>query len=87
MRLFLLQRQTIKQPLQFPPGDLHGGGTGVSRPLKSASFQAPVVEPESVVLPVENLDLITLAIAKDKQGGSEWIQRKGLADQYRQPVD
>ena len=42
-------------------------------PLKFPSFQSAIVKPESVVLPVQDLQLIPIAIAENEEAIREGI--------------
>lgn len=87
MRLALLQGQAVEQPAQLTPGNLARDGAVIQRPTKAATLQATVIEPEAVVLPVQDLQLISFPIAEDEQGWRKGVQVEPLFNQNSKTVD
>lgn len=56
---------------------------GRLRSLKAAAFQAAVVRPEAIMIPLEDLELVPPPIAEDKQARGKGVQRKRLAHDGR----
>jgi hypothetical protein len=56
-------------------------------PAEAASFQPAIVEPEAVVIPVEDLDLVALSVTKDEEAVGEEVEIEGVADECGQTVD
>ena len=82
MGLFLFKRQAVQKPAEFP--ETYADYICVfARPVEFASLQAPVVQPEPVVLPLQYLDLVPLAVAEYEQTLAERVQVKSFFDQYR----
>jgi len=84
--LSLFYRQTIKQPLQLPATD-HESPAVMIRPLKSPPFQSPIIEPETVMVPPQQLQLVPSTIAKDEPLIGKRVQFEYGAYKGRQPVD
>lgn len=53
-----------------------------SRPLEFPLFKASIVEPEAIVLPLEDLKLIALPVAEYKEAGGEGIQLETFLYQH-----
>ena len=67
MGLALVEGETVEQPAELP--GRNGQGPLILRrlrPAKLASFQAAIPEPEPVMLPLQNLELVALAVTEDK---------------------
>ena len=56
-------------------------------PAELSAFEAAVVEPESDVIPVEDLDLVSIVIAEDEEVVAEDVEIIGVADDGGQAVD
>ena len=65
--------QPFKEPCQLPVTDLNRSGFLCIWPPESLALQTAVEEPEAVIVPVENLDLVAQSIAKNKQMAGERI--------------
>jgi hypothetical protein len=72
----LFDAQSVEQPLQLPTADALGLAI-LYRPLESAAFQSPVVEPEPIVIPSQYFQFVTLPIAENKP-----TVRKGIHFKY-----
>lgn len=87
MRLLLLQSQAIQEPLQLPTTDGAGPIGGMFWPAKASSLQSAIVEPEAVMIPVEDLELVSSSIAEDEEAVAEEVGFEDLADECSQAVD
>lgn len=58
-----------QQPAQLPTANDHNAARGGIRPLKPAAFQSAIVNPEPVVVPLQDFQLVPLAVAEHKQTG------------------
>ena len=56
-------------------------------PVEPALLQPPVIEPETVGLPVQDLEFVPPPVAENEQALGEGIKAEGFADHERQPVD
>lgn len=79
--------QSIQKPTQFPAADSDNPGAVFFGPTKLSLFQTTVIQPEAVVIPVENLNFVPAPVAENKKRGREGVQREAHADQSRQSVD
>ena len=72
MRPFLFNGQSIEQPLQLPARYRHGL---VPRlwPLKPPALEPAVIQPETVVIPAKNLQLVPLAVTEDEPWVRKWV--------------
>nr|WP_236642239.1 MULTISPECIES: hypothetical protein [unclassified Paenibacillus] len=86
MGLPLAKGKPVKQPAKLARGDRHNLFIA-GRPLKRAMFQTTVKKPEAVDLPKEELELVTLAIAKHEQARREWIQAITFLDESSESID
>ena len=69
MCFMLFESQTIQQPLQLSARYRHCRlRTGLLWPTELAAIQAPVVEPEAVVVPVEDLELVAPPCYRRRRG-------------------
>ena len=66
MSLPLIDRQTVEQPLQLPAGDYERLFAPMVRPAEPAALQPPVMKPEPIVVPVQNLEFVALPITENK---------------------
>ena len=87
MRLLLLDCQSIQQPLQLPASDAQRAVGLRCRPFEASSFEPPVVEPETVVIPAQNLQFVALPVTKHEPLVRERIQLKHGAYQCREPIN
>ncbi len=87
MGLALIQGKPVEQPLQLPAVDFQGSRRILVGPLKGAPFQPAVMEPEPIVVPLEDLEFIPFAIAKREKTRRKRVQFELLFDQYSEPVD
>jgi len=87
MGLALLQGEAVEQPLQLASADSKGLLFGPFGPAKATALQATIVEPEAVVVPVEDLELVSPAVAEDEEAVAEQIEFEGMANERRQTVD
>lgn len=87
MGLLLLNGKPVEKPPKLPTTHGEGGRARVGRPLKPAPLKAAIVEPEPIVLPMQNLELVPLAVAEDEETRSKRVQIEGLTHQDRQAVD
>ena len=86
MCLGLFQRKPVQKPPEFASGDLFYF-IGILRPPETAFLQPLIVEPESVLVPLQNLDLAFVFAAENKHGSAERIQLEVLFHQTRESVD
>ena len=87
MSLSLVKGKSIEEPSQFSTTNLYRGRAALLRPLKRSFLQTAIVEPESIVFPVENFEFVALTIAKDKEERGKWVEVEAFLDQGCQPVD
>src|SRR5690625_1436542 len=87
MGFCLHKGQTGKKPLQLSGTDRFHRLPGVRRPLKPSPFEAAIVQPKTVVLPVQNLQAIPAAVAKDEKRRRKRVHVKGVDDQRCQRID
>lgn len=73
MSLPLGERQAIEQPTQFPLGDLLRQGVLFRRPLEATPLQTAIQKPESIVIPLQDIELVPLTIAEDEEAGRERV--------------
>ncbi len=79
--------QAVEQPAQFPAGDLARAGAVIWWPPEPAPLQAPVVQPEAIMLPVQDLQLVAFPVAEDEQGRRKGVQVEPLLHQDSEAVD
>ena len=65
--------QPLKQPAKFTCRYLYGTLLTHGRPPESLLLQPPIKEPEAIVMPVEDFDLVTQSIAENEEMAGEWI--------------
>ena len=87
MCLLLLQCQTVEQPLQLPPGDGECLLLSAVGPTEMSFLQSSIVEPEAVVIPMQDLEFVAISIAEDEEAVGEQILLEDLADECSQAVD
>jgi hypothetical protein len=51
-------------------------------PLEFSPFQSSVVKPKAIVLPMQDLQLISIAVTENKEAIREGIQLEPLLDQH-----
>ena len=85
-RFILSYRQPVHEPAELSVTDVYCLFS-VLRPVKSAFLNAALQQPESIDIPEQALQFISVAIAEDKQTGAEWIQIKLFPDQDGQAVN
>ena len=73
MRPARADREAIEEPAELLCGNIHDLGR-VLRPAEAMLFKALVPETESVAIPVQNLERITLAVAEDEKVPGEGVQ-------------
>ena len=88
VRLVLLQGQAVQQPLQLPTRN----GKRLSafcrlRPPERSAIQPPVVEPEPVMVPIEDLELVTTFVAEDKEAAAENVHIETVLHNGAQTVN
>ena len=86
MCLGLFQRKTVQKPSEFTSGDLLNFVCAL-RPAETASLQTLIVEPESILVPLQNLNFAFVFAAKNEHGPAEWIQLKVLFHHARKSVN
>jgi len=79
--------QPFQEPCQLPVADLDCSGFLCVWPPESLAFQTAVKEPESVIVPVEDLDLVAQSIAEDKQVTGERVSLQHIHHQDGEPVN
>ncbi len=72
VRALLFDRQPIEQPLQLPTRDRHGL-VRMLWPLKAPALQPAVIQPETVVIPAQDLQLVPLAVTEDEPLVRKWV--------------
>ena len=87
MRLHAHYIIAIQQPVQLLPGQGDHLIVNLPRPFEASSFQTLLPQAKAVALPVQDLDLVALAVAEHKQLLGKRIVLQGLFDQDRQSVD
>jgi len=87
MRFALLQGQAVQKPLQLPPAHYLNNALRLRGPLEMTPLQSPIVEPETIVIPSQDLKLVASAVAEDKPAICEGIEVEGILDQGRQPIN
>ena len=88
MGLALVEGESVEQPAELT--GRNNEGRLIPRPLRPAElapFQAAIVKPETIMVPLENLEFIALPIAEDEQCRGKWIQSKTDLHHRREPVD
>ena len=78
MGLNLIKTDPLQQPGQLSAIDLNRGGVRIIQidtwPPETLFFESTIEEPESIIVPVENLDLVSSSIAKDEEMAGERIE-------------
>ena len=87
MGLRLIQREAIEEPLQLADGDGLRRRVADGGPDESAPFEPSVMEPKAVVVPLENLELVPIAIAEHKERRPRRVLPKMEWDQGSEPVN
>jgi len=88
MGLRRMQGQPGGQPVELMPADGHRcGRIEGRRPGEATCFQAPIVEPEAVGVPEQDLQLVPLAITEDKPDLAQRVVSALSALRQRQRVD
>jgi hypothetical protein len=78
--------QTLQKPAQLPGIDLNYLLPAL-RPNKHMLFQTLLPQAKSIAVPVQNLDHIAAAVAKNKQVAGKRVLLQTVLDQNRQPID
>lgn len=65
--------KSIKEPAELLRGDIHNPGR-VLRPAETMLLKTLEPETESVAVPIQNLERITLAVAEDEKVSGERVQ-------------
>lgn len=86
MCLPLAERKAVEQPAQFPRRN-GSRALAARRPLKCSALETTVEEPESIMHPVQNLELIAFTIAEDEQARGEWVETEAFLYDGRKSVD
>ena len=73
---------SIQQPVQLLSGQANDLIECFAGPFKPVPLQALLPQAKTIALPIQHFDLVTLAVAEDKQMLGEWIQCQGAFDQY-----
>jgi len=73
---------TIQQPVQLLTSQAYDLIECLAGPFKPVPLQALLPQAKAIALPVQDLDLVTLAVAEHEQVLGEWIQCQGAFDQY-----
>ena len=87
MRLTLVQRQSVEQPVQLPGRDGQRLAGPRVRPIEQPFFQPAVVEPEAIVIPEQNLELVLFPVTEHKECVGEGIELEQFLDDDREPVN
>jgi hypothetical protein len=87
MRLRLFEGESRQKPVELAASDRHRPGLVFLGPPESTSFQPSIVEPEAVVIPVKNLELVAASIAEDKPTLGEDIELECDTHDSGQAVD
>jgi len=66
MCLTLLKGQTVEKPLELAAANSQCLALSSTRPFKSAFLQPSVVEPESVAVPAQNFESVTISVTEHK---------------------
>ena len=83
----LLQGEAVEQPSQLPGFDEQGLRVlRRSWPPEPPAFESAIVEPEAVVFPAQDLELVVVAVAEDEERIGEGIEVKCLGDESREAV-
>jgi hypothetical protein len=84
----LLHKESVQQSVQVLYGDIHRARLlRKSGPTEPPTFSAFVVERKSVIIPVENFDLVLIFIAENKERALKWIQFKRSLNHGSKPID
>ena len=83
----LLQAQSVEEPAQLSSGDGEALFVRLLGPLEASAFEASVVEPETIVIPDKDFELITSSVAEDEEAVAEEIEFEDLGDQGSEAVD
>ncbi len=86
MRLPLAQGKSIQQPAQLTAGDRYRLSIA-GWPLERPAFKTAVEEPEAVMLPVQDLELVAVTIAEHEQARGEGIKPESFLHERRQTVN
>ena len=87
MRSFLLQIQAIQKPHELPVGNGLRERVRGARPLEPAPLESAIVKPEAVMVPAQQLELISFFVAEDEPGFGEGIEIEGELHNGRKTVD
>ncbi|MFT5015136.1 MAG: hypothetical protein ACI9HA_003807 [Dinoroseobacter sp.] len=77
---------TIQQPVQLLTVQGHHL-TLFIWPQKAPLLQPLISHDKTIALPVQNLNLVPVAIDEDKQSAGEGVLLQRLLDNHRQPID
>jgi len=77
----------VQQPVQLLTGQRNHFTCNLARPLEARPLQALLPQTKAVALPVQDLYLVTLAVAEHKQLIGKRIVLQGRFDQDCQAVD
>jgi hypothetical protein len=79
--------QPFQQPTQFTCRELHGSGITTTWPPESLFLKAPIEEPESIIMPVKDFDLVAQSIAENKQMTGKRIGFQNILHHHHETVD
>lgn len=84
----VLPLQAVEQPAQLPCRDLQRRlVVPISGPDETALFEAPIMQPEAVGIPLQDLELVARTPAKDKLVWPDRFHAKRLDHHQRQGVN
>jgi hypothetical protein len=83
----LLQVQAIDKPAQLTRRDCQTLlVVGIPGPMELALLQAPVMQPEAIGIPLQNLELVASPVAEDEPIRAHRIKFERLSHQRRRPL-
>jgi len=86
MRLPLAQFKSVEQPAKFAAGDGERSFMAVW-PLERPAFETAIKQPEPVVFPIQDLELVALTVAKHEQARRERVKAEAFLNERGQRVD
>ena len=81
------QIKALEQPPELLQTDGSGDLVCVRWPDKLVTFQALLPQTETVAMPVQSLDLVSVSIGKNVQGAGKGAQAQFELHEHRQTVD
>jgi len=82
----LAQLQSVEQPAKLATGD-NDRSNAIGRPLKRTVFKTTVEQPEAVVFPVQDFELVALAVAEHEKARRERVKTEAFLNESGQRVD